>query len=271
MAVFSYEETQMYYEEVGEGIPFLLIHGWAIDHRFLEKCMEPIFYETGKKFRRIYVDLPGMGKSVAGKVRNGDDITDILIAFMNEIAADEKFYICGNSFGSVLARAITANLGDRVRGLILLSPALDRKQDYVDSKDIIVDENFASTLSEDEREAFIFMHANLNQETYDRYRELVYPSIEINKNNEFLRGKLKGTFGFDINKKIYKSSYNGPTLILTGKNDRAVGYAKQYEWLDIFENASYFVINNAGHNIHVDQPAMFQGVVSGFVECLSDV
>lgn len=38
-------------------------------------CMELVFADTKQKFMRIYLDLPGMGRSKAGAaVRNSDDV-----------------------------------------------------------------------------------------------------------------------------------------------------------------------------------------------------
>lgn len=266
MAIYENGDTQMYYEEHGEGIPILLIHGWAIDHRFLFKCMEPIFEASNKSFRRIYVDVPGMGQSSLGSVRNGDDVTRVLIEFMEEIAPGEGFYICGNSFGSVVARSITARLGSKVKGLLLIAPAEDRKGEGAKCGINKIDEAFMDTLSGEDKEKFIYMHANLNKETYDRYRQFVYPSMEINETNDFKSGKFKGKFGIDINKAIAKTDYDGPTLILTAKNDRAVGYENQYSWLSTFMHGTYIVIDGAGHNIHVDRPEVFKKVVGEFIE-----
>ena len=76
MSIFKFNETELFYEEMGQGVPFLLVHGWAIDHRFLENALEPAFSMLkDNRFRRIYVDVPGMGQSVPGSVKNGDGIT----------------------------------------------------------------------------------------------------------------------------------------------------------------------------------------------------
>ncbi len=52
----------MYYEEFGTGIPIVMLHGWPADHRHMLADMEPVFeHVTG--WRRIYPDLPGMGRT----------------------------------------------------------------------------------------------------------------------------------------------------------------------------------------------------------------
>lgn len=53
-------QAEIYYEDIGEGKPILMIHGFSPDSRLMTGCMEPLFTNrTG--YRRIYIDLPGMG------------------------------------------------------------------------------------------------------------------------------------------------------------------------------------------------------------------
>lgn len=36
-------QAEIYYEEISEGKPILMIHGCTPDHRLMSGCMEPIF------------------------------------------------------------------------------------------------------------------------------------------------------------------------------------------------------------------------------------
>ncbi|EKB46454.1 hypothetical protein B857_00664 [Solibacillus isronensis B3W22] len=36
-------QAEIYYEEIGEGKPILMIHGFTPDQRLMSGCMEPIF------------------------------------------------------------------------------------------------------------------------------------------------------------------------------------------------------------------------------------
>lgn len=60
MAYCKVRQAEIYYEAFGEGKPVLMIHGFAPDHRLMRGCMEPIFTNRDG-WRRIYIDLPGMG------------------------------------------------------------------------------------------------------------------------------------------------------------------------------------------------------------------
>ncbi len=47
----------------GSGSPVLMIHGWSPDHRLMTGCMEPVFEALVRPWKRIYFDLPGMGRT----------------------------------------------------------------------------------------------------------------------------------------------------------------------------------------------------------------
>lgn len=271
MAVYKYNTTEMFYEEMGHGTPFLLIHGWAIDHRFLMNALEPVFDELSKKadIRRIYVDVPGMGQSIPGEVRNGDGIIEVLMEFMNEIAPGEKFYIGGNSFGASLSRAIVAKWPEKILGAMLIVPSSKLGATMPSTEGVFrKDDAFLKSLSIPERAAFSIMNANLTAETWERYKRDALPSVEINRDNVFLKRTLKGSFSFDVDKKLEKIKFDKPVLILTAKYDTAVGYENQFEWVRLFKRATYIVIDGAGHNVNIDQPEMFTGVVKGWLDCI---
>lgn len=271
MSVFKYNETELFYEEMGQGVPFLLIHGWAIDHRFLKNALEPAFscVADSGKIKRIYVDVPGMGQSVPGEVRNGDDIIEVLLAFMDEIAPGEKFYVGGNSFGAALSRAILTKCPKRILGVMLIVPSSKLGSTMPAGEGIYKkDEEFLKSLPIPKRAAFSIMNANLTRECYERYERDAYPSVEANRNNVFLHKTLKGSFSFDVDKALEKIKYKGPVLILTARYDTAVGYANQFEWVNIFPHSTYAMIDGAGHNVNIDQPEMFKHTVAGWLDCI---
>lgn len=55
-------ETPIYYEIYGHGNSIICLHGFTEDGSSMKGCLEPIFKHISG-YRRIYVDLPGMGKS----------------------------------------------------------------------------------------------------------------------------------------------------------------------------------------------------------------
>ena len=77
-------QVVVYYVEHGTGRPMLVLHGAGVDHREAEACFELVF-DGVAGLRRIYPDLPGMGRTIAPEtLRSADDVLDTLLNFADE-------------------------------------------------------------------------------------------------------------------------------------------------------------------------------------------
>ena len=121
------ENAHIYYEIHGEGKPILMIHGNWCDHKLMKGCMERIFENTESpelsNFKRIYLDLPGMGNTI---LRNEISTTDEVFRILKEAAdiliKEEVYYIASESYGSYLARALVKEDFNRVGGIMMICP-----------------------------------------------------------------------------------------------------------------------------------------------------
>jgi pimeloyl-ACP methyl ester carboxylesterase len=116
-------DISIYYETIGRGKPLLLIHGFTTDHRLMKGCMEPVFRKKSG-WKRIYIDLPGMGRSKAPSVKNADDMVDVLMEFLGSVVPSESFALAGESYGAHLSSGITNAVRDRVSGLLFICPVV---------------------------------------------------------------------------------------------------------------------------------------------------
>lgn len=106
--------VDVYYEKYGEGIPIIMIHGFAPDSQMMIGCMEPVF-DKESSFSRIYLDLPGMGKTENyDSIQNADHVLTLLLEFIEAVIPGEQFVLAGESYGGYLTRGIAAKMPDRV-------------------------------------------------------------------------------------------------------------------------------------------------------------
>src|SRR5690349_566379 len=112
----------LHFVEEGTGTPVLALHGWWPDHRLMLGCLEPVF-AARPGYRRLYPDLPGMGRSPAPpEVASADDVLAAVEQFVDRTVGAEPFLVVGESYGGYLARAVTAARPEQVRGLALVCP-----------------------------------------------------------------------------------------------------------------------------------------------------
>src|SRR6185437_16299739 len=80
--------------------------------------------------RRIYPDLPGMGRTPAPEtIRSADDVLDVLLAFIDGVIGSQPVLVVGHSAGGYFAQAIAVRRPEQVLGLALLCPLLTGSHD----------------------------------------------------------------------------------------------------------------------------------------------
>ena len=147
------KNVDIFYKIYGEGKPVVMLHGFSIDHRIMEGAMEPIFKKT-KGYKRIYFDLPGMGKTKNYEsIQNADQVLQLIFEFIDLKIPNQNFILTGLSYGGYLSRGIINKRPELVDGLILICPVgeTERSKRELPEHQIIVQNNkFASTLSDKE-------------------------------------------------------------------------------------------------------------------------
>ena len=113
----------MFVERRGHGTPVVMVHGFGVDHRILLPLEE--VFEGEKGWERIYLDLPGFGRTPGREdIRGSDDVVAEIEGFIAAELGDRPFALVGNSWGGMLARAVAGRRPEQVLGLCLLCPAI---------------------------------------------------------------------------------------------------------------------------------------------------
>lgn len=254
------KDAEIYYEIVGEGKPVIIIHGCAPDHRLMKRCMESVFQKY-EGYQRIYIDLPGMGKSNAPDwINSSDRIVEVLITFIEEIISAEEFLLVGESYGGYLARGILSKMFERVNGLLLVYPvvvAQPGKRLLPDKQVIVRDEEFLKTLTSTEREEFCELAVVANEYTYKWFKEEIKPGLDV-ANNEFIE-RLQKNYSLTLD--FHRKKYEKPVLLLAGRQDISVGYQDIVRMIEDYPRATLAVLDMAGHNLQIEQPDLFESLV----------
>jgi len=260
------------YEEFGEGRPVILIHGFSPDHRLMTGCMEPIF--SGRQgFRRIYIDLPGMGKTKGEPwIDNSDKMLRVVLDFIDKIIPGQNFLLAGQSYGGYLARGVLYNRAENVDGLFLLCPLIiaepsgrNLPQNTVSFKD----EELLAGLDKQASERFQTRVVNQNRHVWERYYNEVYKAVKISDTEFLERLKAKG-YAFSFNVDEMKTRFEKPTLFILGRQDLSVGYKDAWEILDNYPRATFAVLDKAGHELQLEQEKLFNCLVNEWLDRVLD-
>ncbi|MGN1298593.1 MAG: alpha/beta fold hydrolase [Candidatus Scatovivens sp.] len=91
------------YEEIGEGNPIIMLHGWLTD---LES-MRPLAANLSKKFKIYLVDVVGFGKSdLPEEPLTSDDFGDFLKEFMEKLNIQNPILIGHSNGGRIIINAV---------------------------------------------------------------------------------------------------------------------------------------------------------------------
>lgn len=263
------KNLEIYYEIYGDGYPVLMIHGFAPDHRLMKGCMEPIF-ENRNNYKRIYFDLPGMGKTTAPKwLKNSDQMLDIVLEFIDKVIPDEKFIIASESYGCYLARGVLLKRSNLIDGILFFCPLIipqpEKRNISKDFRVLIKDNKLISSLSpSDARE----LEASLviqSRDVWERYRDEVFSGVKIADQTLINRiFPANYTFSFEVDHLL--EIYNKPTLFLLGRQDITVGYRDAWKIIENYPNATFAILDQAGHNLQIEKANLFNSLVNEWLD-----
>lgn len=254
----------LYYKTIGEGKPVILIHGFGVDHRLMKGCMEPIFNEL-QGYKRIYIDLPGMGKSNnIEDVNSSDKVLQSVLDLIDSIIPLENFILIGESYGGYISRGICSKLKNRVEAMGLICPVIiadKTKRTGIPPHQLkIIDNDFLKTLESNEKEDFISNNVIVNERIYKRYKKEIVSGIEISNRKVLSEISTNYDFSFNPDKEVFIN----PVIFFTGRQDSVVGYRDVMNIIELYPKSSLVLLDNAGHNLQIEQSEVFTNMFVGW-------
>jgi pimeloyl-ACP methyl ester carboxylesterase len=238
------------YVQHGSGRPVLVLHGAGVDHREAEACFEPAL-DGGAGLRRIYPDLPGMGRTLAPEtMRSADDVLDTLLDFADGVAGGSPHLLVGHSAGAYYAQAMAARRPAQVAGLALVCPLVPGLRDVPEHRVVAG----SGEIGDDGFRSYFVIQTPDMLERYERY---VAPAAALVDQAALDRIGERWALTLD-----HAPAYEGPTVVVAGRLDSTVGYAAATDLLDHYPHASLAVLDDAGHALPHEQPELLRALLA---------
>jgi pimeloyl-ACP methyl ester carboxylesterase len=196
-----------------------------------------------------------MGRTPAPEtISSADDVLDVLLAFVDGVIGDVPMLVAGHSAGGYYAQAIAGRRPEQVVGLALLCPLLAGIHD--------VPEHAVTVRSGDLGDAeFRDYFTVQTAETLHRYETYVRPASELA--DEAALERIGERWELTTRGTV---PYPRPTLLVTGRQDSTVGYARAWDLLEHYPRATFAVLDRAGHALPHEQPELLRGLVTEWLD-----
>lgn len=252
----KWKNAEIHYTDEGNGIPMLMIHGFGGAYTHFD-AMAALMKD---KYRVIRVDLPGFGLSDMPAAYPTDDFRESYqdyIQFLIDTLSLDSLYVIGNSLGGMIAWNTAADHSDKVKKLVLLSPA-----GYELEQTLAPGNIFRNPLAKQFalRGQFKFMtRSGLEKAFYkkDKVDDELVNKIYMFTNRDgviphMLNIALSKNFP-DTNK---MKNVQCPTLIIWGKEDVVIPVQHAALFEKDIPDSKVVIFENSGHCPMIEDPEM---------------
>ena len=260
---FTTHSATFEYDDVGNGTPLLLVHGFPLDRALWRTQIEGLHSVA----RLIAPDLRGFGQS--------SDAPDTMT--MNDYAADlkallhalniERAVVCGLSMGGYIALAFLAKYPEAVKGLILANTRAGADSEQAREG------RYANARKAFEEGVPSIANAMLPKMLTDATREHrsslaeFVGSMMARQRPGGVAAALKGMAARPDHTPML-ASINVPTLIITGRADTLIPPSKSEAMARAIPGSRLVVVPDAAHLSNVENPEAFNAAVKEFIERL---
>lgn len=262
----------LHHRIIGNGKSVLVLHGTGLDHRYMMDVMEPGFEGSGE-WRRVYVDMPGHCQSPGREsILTQDDLLRAVVDFADQILPDQQFALVGLSRGSYIARGMLHLMPHRITGAALIVPGGNPSSDPArlpQPQVLVEDPSILPELAEEE----IWAHQNMSvvqrRDIVEKRRSIIAPARK--RFDAAQDARVMEAFDFSFSEQEEKSVFEGPSLIVAGRQDSISGYLDAVDMMHRFPRATLAVLDTAGHALAWERPEAFRALVRDWLERLGPV
>jgi len=240
-----------YYQTGDNNEIILILHGWGRGAQTWKEVQEIL----GKNFKTISLDLPGFGNSQEpNEIWGQKEYANLIYNFLEKLNIKEKVNLICHSFGGQVGVTFYNLYPEKVKRLILVSPALLKKNLTLRQKFI----NFLSKIKN-------FLPKFIAENNF--IKKLVY---HLGGANDYYlaTNRMKEIFKKITQERetINLEKIKIPTLLIWGKKDKILplSFAKKIQ--EKIENSRLEIIENCSHSPHIENPKKLAKIILNFIK-----
>lgn len=259
----------LHHKVIGQGKPVVMLHGVTLDHRHMIEILEPAF-EGLEGWKRIYVDLPGHGKSPPqDSIKSQDGILGAVEAFITDELGETPFAVVGLSRGSYIARGIIHQHAEQVTGAALIVPGGNPGSPNPLPKHQVLepDPTIRSELSEDDIWAFENFSVVQRRDIVEKRRKILKPAMQLHDQDQ--EARVKAAFAFSFAEVEEEATFEKPSLLIAGRQDMMSGYLDSVDLMHRYPRATLAILDAAGHGLTFERPEVFTALIRDWLQRLA--
>lgn len=258
-------------QEIGEGRPLVLIHGFGVDSRIL-RTLENIVDFSG--WRRIYLDLPWTSRGLNPAATSATAVLHLAEKEIQAHLGNEGYALIGNSFGAMIARSLAHR--HTTLGLATLAGVFepDAQKRNLPEKTVLFTEPSTTDSSllvapQDHQDEFTDISVIHNEQNFQRFHQHVLPGI-LEADPGIMQEIATRYVIEPVPEEAATEPYSAPSLHIFGRQDHIVGFKDGLAWLDHYTRGTFAVLDTAGHNLHLEQPQLVKALLENWLARLAN-
>lgn len=265
--VGSSGDSQIYYEQYGEGTPLLLLHGHSLDTRMWKSQIK----DFSSKYRVICLDFRGYGRSSAQTEQFQFTHMQDVITLMDTLHI-EKAHVVGLSMGGFIAADMLAMHPERMLSCVIASgglrhsPGPSTPMDDAEKKkrDQEIEQLKIKGVDKMKSEWIDALVAS-GGSNKESIRKPLTKMVKDWTAWQPLHKEVRLIVGEDAWKQLKRVRPEVPTLFITGAVHRDASKPYHPKELDYLQDAKAVVLPDCGHMMNMEQPKLFNETVLDFI------
>jgi pimeloyl-ACP methyl ester carboxylesterase len=250
-------------DDLGQGMPVVCLPPFNLDRSVMAAAMEPVLARR-RGLRRIYVDLPGHGESPPGEP-TAEFAVGAVSSFLDAHLGGAPRLLAGWSYGGYIAAALARRQPAAIAGLLLICAGVKTRPQDRDLPPPPAEPAPGNWLDEVPEELRTHLATAIGNRTAPVASRVAAAIAASRPGDEEYRRRLRAD-GYQVADEGRTPAYPGAACVITGRQDRVVGFVDQFRALPAYPAASFTVVADAGHYLPLEQPEAFRKVAETWLD-----